>query len=90
VISTIADRAAIQLSEILALSIHNTPAVPTLRVLVFHLEGSVSIRIPKKPQYMYPGKELWKGPQGFAPYRGKCRRIRWLISSHASQTCVHY
>jgi len=33
---------------------------------------------PNEPQYQYPGKELRKCPKGFAPYKGKCRAIRWV------------
>jgi hypothetical protein len=33
---------------------------------------------PNEPQYQYPGKELRKCPKGFAPYQGRCRKIRWV------------
>jgi hypothetical protein len=33
---------------------------------------------PNEPQYQYPGKELRKCPKGFAPWQGKCRKIRWV------------
>jgi hypothetical protein len=33
---------------------------------------------PNDPQYQYPGKEMRKCPKNYAPYKGVCRKIRWV------------
>ena len=34
---------------------------------------------PNEPQYQYPGKnDFRRCPTGFAPYKGRCRKIRWI------------
>ena len=33
---------------------------------------------PNDPQYQYPGKEMRKCPKNYAPYKGVCRKIRWI------------
>jgi hypothetical protein len=33
---------------------------------------------PNEPQYQYPGKEMRRCPKNYAPYKGVCRKIRWV------------
>ena len=41
--------------------------------------GGREFPYPNEPQYQYPGKDdLRRCRAGFAPYKGRCRQIRWI------------
>lgn len=40
--------------------------------------GGREYSYPNDPQYQYPGKEMRKCPKDYAPYKGACRKLRWL------------